>query len=88
MISRKMSSPSRPASQALMTSSTSLRASSFLMVRIRSLRPFFGRYRNSSGRIGSVSRVQRLYFSSTSSGGSNSNRCPTAKVTMKSSFSK
>jgi hypothetical protein len=39
-ISRKISSPSRPASQALTISLTSLRASSFRMVRIRSPRPF------------------------------------------------
>ena len=78
--SRKISSPSRPASQALISRSTSSRCTSFWMVRMRSLWPFFFLSEKVSGMMGSTSRVQRLYFSSTSSGGGSSKRWPTAKV--------
>jgi len=64
MISRKISSPSRPASQAFTMRSTSSRASSFLIVRMRSAWPFFGLRRkpSSPGRMGRTSSVQALYF--------------------------
>jgi len=87
-ISRKISSPSRPASQAFTTSSMSLRFNSFLMVRMRSPWPFLGLRRNSEGMMGRASRVQRLYLSSISSGGSSSKRWPTANVTTWESLSK
>ncbi len=87
-ISRKINSPSRPASQALITRPTSFLSKSFLIVRIRSLCPDFFLSPIFSGTIGSTSRVQALYFSSTSCGASNSKRWPTAKVTTKSSPSK
>jgi hypothetical protein len=80
-ISRKISSPSRPASQAFTTASTSSRCSSLPMVRMRSLCPFFFLSSKRSGRMGRLARVQRLYSGSISSGGRSSSRCPTANVT-------
>jgi hypothetical protein len=47
-ISRKISSPSRPASQALTTPSTSSRSSSFLIRRTRAVWPGLGRVLNSN----------------------------------------
>ena len=74
-----MSSPSRPASQALMTVPTSFRESSFFTAAKRSLLSSIGLRPNFSGRIGNVSRRQKPYFfRSMSSGISSSTRCPSA----------
>ena len=74
-----MSSPSRPASQALMTSSMSLRASSFLRSANRSFDSSIGFSWNFSGMIGSASRRQKPYiFLSMSSGICSSTMWPTA----------
>jgi hypothetical protein len=78
----KISSPSRPASQALTTSSTSSRLSWRVMT------PICLRERSSrttslkrSGTIGRSAIRQRLYFESYSSGSASCTRWPTAHVT-------
>jgi hypothetical protein len=84
----KMSSPSRPASQALITRSTSLRARSFFSRSKRSFDSAIGFSWNFSGMIGSVSSRQKPYFFlSMSSGIWSSTRCPTADEMTYSSFS-
>ena len=81
-VQAKISSPSRPASQALMTRSTSGRPSSLVMtvicLRERSSRTTS---RNSSGTIGRSAMRHFLYFASYSSGSASWTRCPTAHVT-------
>src|SRR4051812_6261944 len=85
----KMSSPSRPASQALMSCVMSLRAMSFFRRPKTSFDLSIGLSSNSSGMIGSVSSRQKPYFFlSMSSGISSSATCPTAEEMTYSSFSK
>ena len=75
----KISSPSRPASQALITESTSLRARSFLSRSNRSFDSAIGLSWNFSGMIGRASSLQKPYFFlSMSSGIWSSTMCPTA----------
>jgi len=74
-----MSSPSRPASQALITSSTSLRPRSFLRRSNRAFDSSIGFSWNFSGMIGRASRRQKPYFFlSMSSGIWSSTMWPTA----------
>src|SRR5215210_7395643 len=84
-----MSSPSRPASHALMTLPTSLRLSSRVMtvicLRERSSRTT---RRKLSGTIGRSDIRHFLYFASYSSGSASCTRWPTAQVTMCSSDSR
>src|SRR4051794_29291492 len=81
-VQAKISSPSRPASQALMTRSTSLRPSSFVItvicLRERSSRTTS---RKSSGTIGRSAMRHFLYLASYSSGSASCTRWPTAHVT-------
>jgi hypothetical protein len=85
----KISSPSRPASQALTTFSTSLRLSSrvitVICLRERSSRTT---RRKRSGTIGRSAMRHFLYLGSYSSGSASWTRCPTAHVTMCSSDSR
>ena len=81
-VQAKISSPSRPASQALTTSSTSSRLSSLRDDVIC----FFERSSrttslNSSGTIGRSAIRHFLYLASYSSGSASCTRCPTAHVT-------
>ena len=81
-VQAKISSPSRPASQALTTSSTSSRLSSLVMTVIC----FFERSSrttslNSSGTIGRSAIRHFLYLGSYSSGSASWTRWPTAHVT-------
>ena len=79
----KISSPSRPASQALTTVATSVRPSSRVMtdicLRERSSRTTS---RKRSGTIGRSAIFHFLYFGSYSSGSASCTRWPTAHVTM------
>ena len=85
----KISSPSRPASQALTTASMSLRPSSLVMtdicLRERSSRTTS---RNASGTIGRSAIRHFLNFGSYSSGSASCTRWPTAHVTTCSSDSR
>ena len=85
----KISSPSRPASQALTIRSTSSRLSS-LWITFSCFSAFLSRAcrRNSSGRIGRSAMRHFLKRSSYSSGLINSTRWPTAKVITVSSDSR
>ena len=88
-VQAKISSPSRPASQAFTTRSTSARLSSLVMTLIC----FFERSsrttsRNSSGTIGRSAIRHFLYLGSYSSGSASWTRCPTAHVMMWSSDSR
>ena len=79
-VQAKISSPSRPASHALMTRSTSSRRSSLEIT----LNCFFERSsrttrRNSSGTIGRSAIFHFLYLGSYSSGSASWTRCPTAQ---------
>jgi len=84
----KISSPSRPASHALMIRSTSSRLSS-LWIALSCFSAFLSRACNwnSSGTIGRSSIRHFLKRSSYSSGATSSTRWPTAKVTIVSSDS-
>ena len=88
-VQAKISSPSRPASQALTTSSTSLRCSSRVMtvicLRERSSRTT---RRKSSGTIGRSAIRHFLNFASYSSGSASCTRWPTAHVITWSSDSR
>ncbi len=81
-VQAKISSPSRPASQALMTSSTSARLSSLVMTPI-CLRERSSRTTslNSGGTIGRSAMRHFLYLGSYSSGSASWTRWPTAQVT-------
>jgi hypothetical protein len=77
----KMSSPSRPASQALITSPMSLRPSSFFRRSNRAFESSIGLSSNFSGMIGRASSLQNPnFFLSMSSGIWSSTRCPTAEL--------
>ena len=80
-VQAKISSPSRPASQALTTRSTSSRLSSLVMTLICFLeRSSRTTSLNSSGTIGRSAMRHFLYFGSYSSGSASCTRCPTAHV--------
>ena len=81
-VQAKISSPSRPASQALMTSSTSSRLSMRVMTVI-CLRERSSRTTSlkRSGTIGRSAMRHFLYLASYSSGSASCTRCPTAHVT-------
>lgn len=82
-----MSSPSRPASQALITSDTSFLAMSFFRVLSLSFVFSMGLSWNFSGMMGRVLRDHHLSFLSISSGMKSSTIWPTAEAMMRESFS-
>ena len=89
MMLRKMSSPSRPASQALMMSLTSLRLINFLSSESRAAFFSMGASANSGGRCGSFSMVHLPRAISCSLGTASSSRWPTAlEMTYRSSSKK
>ena len=86
MMLRKMSSPSRPASHALMIAPTSLRLISFLITASRGALFSIGFRSKYSGRLG---RFSSFHFprASLPSGAAISSRCPTALEITYLSFS-
>ncbi len=85
---RKMSSPSRPASHALMSAVTSLRLMSFSSVFSRFSFFSMGFSANFDGSAGRCANVHLPRLTSSSSGMPISSRCPTAEETTCLSLSK
>ncbi len=80
-IRRKISSPSRPASQALMSAVTSLRLTSLTMAFRRPLLLSIGFSSKCGGITGRLLKLHLPRFTSNSSGALISSRWPTAEVT-------
>jgi hypothetical protein len=80
-IRRKISSPSRPASQALMRSVTSLRLTNFTTAFKRDLALSIGARSKCGGTTGKCAKLHLPRLTSYSSGALISTRCPTAEVT-------
>src|SRR5450830_862553 len=87
-IRRKISSPSRPASQALMRALTSLRLASLTTAFRRLLVLSTGFRWKKGGITGRLAKLHLPRLTSNCSGAWISTRCPTALVTTKTSFSK
>ena len=86
--SRKISSPSRPASQALTTASTSALLANLAIMRKRVVHLSLAFKLKLLGIMGRSSNFQALYLGSISSGAINSTKWPTAQVIMLFSLSK
>ena len=84
----KISSPSRPASHALIKALTSLRFMSFISSLRRGSDLLCGRRSNCLGITGKLVRDHFPRAGSTPSGRHNSSRCPSAEQIRNSSFSK
>ena len=87
-IRRKINSPSRPASQALMSAVTSLRLTSLTTADRRDLALSMGARSKCGGITGRLLKLHLPRFTSNSSGALISTRWPTAEVTTYWSFSK
>ena len=87
-ISRKISSPSRPASQALISAVTSLRLTSLTTALRRLLVLSIGASSKCGGSTGRCAKLHLPRLTSNSSGALISTRWPTAEVTTNWSFSK
>ncbi len=87
-IRRKISSPSRPASQALMICVTSLRLTSLTTALSRDLALSIGARSKCGGTTGRFAKLHLPRLTSYSSGALISTRWPTAEVTTNCSFSK
>ncbi|CAD5371810.1 hypothetical protein RA210_U170039 [Rubrivivax sp. A210] len=85
---RKISSPSRPASQAFTMAPTSLRLTSLTTALSRVLALSMGATSKCGGTTGRWAKLHLPRLTSYSSGALISTRWPTAEVTTKSSFSK
>src|SRR5579864_4587613 len=83
-----MSSPSRPASQALIKRSTSFRCINRLSKLKRAFVFSIGLSSNSSGMIGKFAKLHLPRFTSISLGNANSTKCPTAEEMIDWSLSK
>ena len=87
-MSLKISSPSRPASHALIRRSMSFRFASFTTAFKRDLVFSMGRRSKCGGKTGRLLKLHLPRFTSNASGAAISTRCPTAEVTTYCSFSK
>ena len=87
-IYRKISSPSRPASQALTIDSTSLRLASLRICLSRGSESGIGSSWKRSGIAGKTSNFHGSFLPFGPIGMRNSTKCPTAEVMMAWSFSK